>query len=80
MSRIAPIEPHQASSEVRAVYDRIEDMGFSLLNVFKMFANHAGILDAFARIATALYADAKLAPRYRELAYLRASQINACHY
>jgi alkylhydroperoxidase family enzyme len=27
-----------------------------------------------------IYADAKLPPRYRELAYLRASQLNSCHY
>lgn len=80
MSRIPAVEPDQASAEVSAIYEKLEGMGFSLLNVFKMFANNAGILDAFSRMALALYDDAKLAPRYRELAYLRASQINACHY
>jgi AhpD family alkylhydroperoxidase len=28
----------------------------------------------------ALYVEGKLWPRHRELAYLRASQINGCHY
>jgi alkylhydroperoxidase family enzyme len=27
-----------------------------------------------------LYVNPHIAPRYRELAYLRASQLNACHY
>jgi AhpD family alkylhydroperoxidase len=28
----------------------------------------------------ALYVTPRVSPRHRELAYLRASQINACHY
>ena len=39
MSRIPAVEPDQASPEVRAIYDKLEGMGFSLMNVFKMFAN-----------------------------------------
>lgn len=80
MSRIPPVEREQAGPEVLAAYDELEGLGFSLFNVFKMFANSPPILEGFARLAFALYDKPNLSPRYRELAYLRASQINACHY
>ena len=45
-----------------------------------MFANKAEFVTALFELTKGLYINAKLAPRYRELAYLRTSQINACHY
>ena len=80
MSRISGIEPHEASPEVRAVYDKYEAAGFGILNVMKMFANKAEFVAALFELTKGLYINTKLAPRYRELAYLRTSQINACHY
>lgn len=80
MARIPLVEPETASPEVRAQYQKMQDLGFPLMNVFKVFANNARILEGFTHIATTLYGTPQLAPRYRELAYLRASQINNCHY
>ena len=80
MSRIPGIELHEASPEVRTVYDKYETAGFGILNVMKMFANKAEFVAALFELTKGLYINAKLAPRYRELAYLRTSQINACHY
>jgi alkylhydroperoxidase family enzyme len=80
MSRIPGIEPNEATAEVRAIYDRYEAAGFSIFNVIKMFANKSDFVSALFEITKGLYLHAKLAPRYRELAYLRTSQINACHY
>ena len=39
-----------------------------------------GLLGVLTHTVGTLYHDPKLAPRYRELAYLRASQLNSCHY
>ena len=80
MSRIPLIEKADASEEVIKVYDELEKLGFSILNVFKLFANNERLLKGFKEIALALYQDSKLEARYRELAYLRASQLNSCHY
>ena len=80
MARIPLIEPDQATPEVRALYDEMDSLGFPLFNVFKVFGNNAGILGGLVSIARTLYGSPELAPRLRELAYLRASQINACHY
>ena len=80
MSRIPLVEPDNAPPAVRALYDEFSTLGMPLLNVMKMFGNHEGFLSGLLSIAKALYQDAQLSPRYRELAYLRASQLNSCHY
>lgn len=80
MARIPLIEPDQAAPEVRAQYQTMQDLGFPTFNVFKVFGSHPGILEAFLHFVKSLYVNPTLSPRYRELAYLRASQINACHY
>ncbi len=81
MSRIPLVESEHASPEVRAVYNQLEGWGMSVLNVMKLFANDANFLAGFAQIFQPLYGNTpQLAPRYRELAYLRAAQLNSCHY
>jgi alkylhydroperoxidase family enzyme len=80
MSRIAPVEPENASPEVRAVYDKIEADGLALFNVIKLFGNNQHFVAALHNMIRGLYVEGKLEPRYRELAYLRASQLNSCHY
>ena len=80
MSRIPLVEPEHASPEVRALYERFAGPNLPVLNVMKLFGNHTDLLAGLTSIGTALYHDPQLAPRYRELAYLRASQLNSCHY
>jgi len=81
MARLPMIEPADAPPEIKQTYAHFESLGFPIFNVMKMFANNAKALAGFALIAEALYGPAcKLLPRYRELAYLRASQVNSCHY
>ena len=80
MSRIPLVEPENASEGVRTLYESLSGDALPLLNVMKLFGNNTGLLAGLTHIAGALYQDAKLSPRYRELAYLRASQINSCHY
>ncbi|MSR13633.1 MAG: carboxymuconolactone decarboxylase family protein [Gammaproteobacteria bacterium] len=80
MSRIPLVEPDGASPEVKAAYKQFEEIGFPIMNVMKMFANNGKVLQGFVQIAQALYVAPRISPRYRELAYLRASQVNSCHY
>jgi alkylhydroperoxidase family enzyme len=81
MSRIPLIEPEEASPEIRALYDQIREAGMPIFNVMKMFANNADCLAALVNFLRGLYGQkSKLNPRLRELAYLRASQLNSCHY
>lgn len=81
MSRIPLVEPENASPEVKALYDDIQKAGFPVFNVMKMFANNAKCLEALVNFMQGIYSSsAKLTPRLRELAYLRSSQLNSCHY
>ena len=80
MSRI-PLVPSDTESPVlRAHFAEIQSWGFQLPNVVRMFANHETFFGAFVEMSRALYVEGKLSPRHRELAYLRASQINGCHH
>ena len=80
MARIPLVEPQDAPPPVQAQYQQMQDLGFPTFNVFKVFGASPGILEAFLHFVKTLYVNPTIAPRYRELAYLRASQINACHY
>lgn len=81
MARIPLVDPATAPPAVREVYTHFENLGFQVFNVFRLFAANPRALKGFALIAEALYdGQSPLAPRHRELAYLRASQLNSCHY
>jgi alkylhydroperoxidase family enzyme len=81
MSRIPLVEPEAAPPEVQAIYKDIQAEGMDILNVLKMFGNNQHFLAGMLQMIRGLYSDrSKLSPRYRELAYLRASQLNSCHY
>ncbi len=80
MSRIPLVNPESAPPEVAALYERLMSWDTPIFNVIQLFGNHPGFLESIVGIFEQLYVTAKLVPRYRELAYLRASQLNACHY
>ena len=80
MPRIPLVEPETASNEVRALYESFAGADLPVMNVIKLFGNNVDFLAALVHIASALYKSPDLSPRYRELAYLRASQLNSCHY
>lgn len=80
MSRIPLVEPEAAPPDVKTIYERLQTNGFDVFNVMKIFANDARFLAGFEQMLYTLYADETLAPRYRELAWLRTSSINQCHY
>ena len=80
MPRIPLVEPETAPHEVRALYESFGGADLPVMNVMKLFGNNVDFLAALVHIANALYKTPHLSPRYRELAYLRASQLNSCHY
>ena len=81
MARIPLQEPEDAPAEVREIYQRVIERRGYVNNVAKMFGNHVEFLKGFSHLVGGLYGPAaKLSPRHRELAYLRASQLNSCHY
>ena len=78
--RIDLVEQEHANDAVKSIYSRLEDSGLGVYNVMKLWANDPAFLSGFESMLNALYADDTLEARYRELAWLRTSQINSCHY
>ncbi len=74
------VEADDAPDEVREIYDRFVESGLGVYNVMKLWANDPAFLRGFEAMIQGLYADETLPPRYRELAWLRTSQLNECHY
>ena len=48
MSRIPLVEPEAAPALVQQTYKELESWGMSLLNVMKLFANHAEFFACFS--------------------------------
>jgi alkylhydroperoxidase family enzyme len=80
MSRIPLVSVEPESPVLRERFAEFQSWGFPLANVVRMFAHHETFLGGFLQMIRALYVEGKLSPRHRELAYLRAAQINSCHY
>ena len=79
MARVPLVEYADAPPEVRALYEALGNPERTL-NVTKIIANHPDFLAGFVAMLRGLYQRNTLDPRLRELAYLRSSQINQCHY
>ena len=80
MTRIEFVEPDDAAGKAKEVFKSFEDLGFGAFNVMKVFANDPQFFAGFEQMFRAIYVDETLAPRYRELAWLRTSDVNRCHY
>ena len=80
MTRIKLIEPPEATEASKAIFERFIERGYGKFNVMKVFANDEKFFGAFEQMFDSIYLDETLAPRYRELAWLRTSDINQCHY
>jgi len=78
MARLPLVEYETAPPEIRALFDA--HGGPNQRNVARLFANQADFLAGFYAFVDGLYRHNALPPRLRELAYLRASQLNGCHY
>ncbi len=79
MARVPLVEYEDASPEIRALFEASGNPDHQL-NVAKLIANHPDFFEGFQAMVRGLYRNNVLAPRLRELSYLRASQLNQCHY
>ena len=78
--RIQPVEKEQAAEAARTVYEEIEGRGGRVGNFWRMLAHKPEVLRTFRSYYQAVWTPGALAPRLKELAYLRASILNGCAY
>ena len=80
MAAISYLEKDQAGPQARPVLEQLEKGFGALPNIFKAMAHSPGLLGAFVSFFGALLEQSKLDPKLRELAYIKTSALNECHY
>jgi 4-carboxymuconolactone decarboxylase len=80
--RITPVEPDRAPDVVKRIYDSLSKASPSgtVSPFMKMLGHKPDVLRAYNQLSAAVLAEGALSPRLKELAYLRASILNGCHY
>lgn len=80
MARIPYVEHDQAPDDVQAIYQDLEGRQGAVPNIFKLMAHSPPLLKSFLGFFNAQLIETSLDPILRELAYIKASRVNACDY
>jgi alkylhydroperoxidase family enzyme len=79
MARLPFVERDQAQPEVQEAYNKAQKAMGRVSNFVKLIANHANSLPGFLEWYPRLREGA-LDIKLRQLAYVKASQLNGCNY
>ncbi len=75
-----PLTKEQAPDELHKIYDAIQaDIG-KIPNIFGVVARFPAALKTLIPFYGAIMSKGKIEAKYKELAYLKTSSINACRY
>ena len=80
MSRVQTVQNDQARPEVREIYDKIEEHGAKVLNLYRVLAHSPNVLRSFLRLGGSLLVRSELSPKLRELAILRVAKLAGSEY
>ena len=75
-----PLTKEQAPDELHKIYDALRaDIG-KMPNIFGVVARFPAALKTLIQFYDAVMSKGKIDAKYKELAYLKTSSINACRY
>jgi len=77
LPHIPPLGNDDATPEARAVLESLQAKLGQVPNMYRTFAHAPKILAAAVSMAQAIRIE--LAPKFRELAYLKVADLTACH-
>jgi len=80
MARVRLIEKEQAPPEVKEIFQKIEDNGAKILNLYKVVANSPKVLLNFIRLGNSIIGRMELPPRLREIVILRVARLTGSEY
>jgi len=80
MSRVKKIQTDQAEPKVKELFEKIEQNGARILNLYRVAAHSADVLPHFLRLGNSLLSRTELSPKLRELAILRIARLNNSEY
>jgi uncharacterized peroxidase-related enzyme len=79
MALVSYVKTSEAAESVRPRFEGMESKGHDVPNFLRVLAHSPALLEAFIALNGAL-SRIELDPKLRELAYIRASEINNCGY
>ncbi len=79
MAVVSYVSTAEAEEKIRPHFERVESRGHEVPNFLRVLAHSPELLESFIAMNGAI-GRIKLDPKLRELAYLRASEINSCGY
>jgi len=80
MERISLVRAEQASPEIQAFYEGLEEQFHKVPNLFATVAHHPQALQPLLGLFGAVYADTDLSPRLVELTIIKVSYTLQSHY
>jgi alkylhydroperoxidase family enzyme len=78
MPQVAPLADAQAPDASKSLFQQIQSKFGMVPNIFRTMGHAPEVLGGTLALEQAITRD--LAPKLRELAYLKTSQLNGCHY
>ena len=75
-----PLKKEQLPKELHKVYDSIQEEIGMVPNLLGVVARFPAALKTLIQFYDAVMGKGKIDARYKELAYLKTSSINACRY
>ena len=75
-----PLSKEEASSELHNIYDNMQKAFGRMPNIFGVMARRPGVLTNLLPLYNSVVAEGTVEGKYKELAYLKASQVNGCEY
>jgi len=79
MGFIKPVPKDKADGQLKEIYEQLEEKYGRVPNFFGMMAHRPAILKSFLPFMAAI-SQGTVEPKYKELAYLKASLLNGCEY
>ena len=79
MALVSYISTEEADESIRPHFQKVEGRGHSVPNFLRVLAHSPELLEGFIALNGAMNR-ISLDPKLRELAYIRASEINTCGY
>ena len=77
MSRISLVQKEQASPEVKELFQKIEDNGARVMNLYKAVSHSPHVARNFIKLGNSLIGRTELSPKLRELTIMRIAKL--CH-
>ncbi len=80
MARVSFLSKEQAPPKMKERFQKMEDNGFRVLNLFKVMAHCPEVGINFLRLGNAILSKGALLPKFREVAILRVGNIYQANY